>query len=138
MGKAVFIVAAVVIPAVIVAGVVYVAAVNLLPPRAATAAISMHCRVRGAAHRVMISNGAVTPVHTDAVLCDTLTITNADNRYRIVAFGPHDDHQPYDGVTEKLLSLNQSFTVILNKPGAFTFHDHLDETAAGSFTVTQR
>ena len=93
------------------------------------------CLVHGIQHRVEIAGGQVLPAHTDAVLCDTLTITNEDHSYRIIAFGPHEHHVTYDGVTEKILGFGQSLTVALNVPGTYTFHDHLEDTVSGSFTV---
>lgn len=88
-------------------------------------------------HAVTVHGNSVTPAHTTAKLCDTLTINNADDQIRLMAFGPHDHHQPYDGVTERTLAQNQSLTVVLNQAGTFTFHDHLDDAAAGTFTVTR-
>lgn len=95
------------------------------------------CPGKHAGHVVLIQNNAMVPKHTEALLCDTLTITNKDDVLRLVAFGPHDDHQPYDGVTEKLLKKGQSLTVRLNKVGTYQFHDHLQDVAQGDFTVVQ-
>ena len=96
------------------------------------------CTSKGTAHSVTIENNTISPQHTDAVLCDTLTILSKDNRIRLMAFGVHDDHQPYDGVGEKTLEKNQSFTVTLNQSGTFTFHDHLDDSVIGTFTVSAK
>jgi len=96
------------------------------------------CTTTGVAHTVTIANGEVSPQHTDAALCDTLTILSKDNRIRLMAFGAHDDHQPYDGVGEKTLEQNQSFTVTLDQAGTFTFHDHLDDRVQGTFTVATK
>jgi hypothetical protein len=94
------------------------------------------CQVgRHSAHYVVFQNNNVMPDHTVARLCDTLTITNQDNRLRLIAFGPHEHHISYDGISEKLLSQNQSLTVTLVKAGSFTFHDHIDDALHGSFTV---
>lgn len=95
------------------------------------------CTQHGVMHAITVHGNSVTPAHTTAKLCDTLTITNADDQIRLMAFGPHDHHQPYDGVTERTLAQNQSLTVVLNQAGTFTFHDHLDDAAAGTFTVTR-
>jgi plastocyanin len=94
------------------------------------------CTTKGIAHAVTIESNVVSPQHTDAALCDTLTIVSMDNRIRLIAFGTHDDHQPYDGVSEKTLEKNQSFTVTLDQAGTFTFHDHLEESVEGTFTVS--
>lgn len=95
------------------------------------------CPQHGITHTFIFAGGRVQPGHTDARRCDVLMITNNDNQYRIVAFGPHSGHIPYNGVTDKLLGFHQSLTVVLNKPGTFEFHDHLDDAANGTFTVSR-
>ena len=96
---------------------------------------TVHCDATHAAHTVFIHNGEALPANTSATLCDTLTITNDDDRLRLMAFGAHDHHDPYDGVTEKVLSRGQSLTVTLDQTGTYEFHDHLQETVLGYFTV---
>lgn len=87
-------------------------------------------------HIVVIKDGKDDPVNTTAPLCDTLTILNMDNITRLMTFGPHDEHKAYDGVEEKAISQGESLTVTLNKAGSFQFHDHVDDLAKGTFTVT--
>jgi plastocyanin len=86
-------------------------------------------------HYVTIKNDQAAPAQTNATLCDSLTITNLDNETREVAFGPHEDHVPYDGVAEKVLRHGQSFTVTLNQTGTYRFHDHFHDEVSGNFTV---
>lgn len=117
-----------------VAGAYLLASRYLLASHTTKPAIAA-CTTKGAAHTVVIQDNVVTPDHTQASLCDTLTILSKDNRIRLMAFGPHDDHQPYDGVGEKTLEQGQSFTVVLDQAGSFTFHDHLDDSVIGYFTV---
>src|SRR5690242_2893393 len=69
-------------------------------------------------HSVIINKGIVMPANTAGKLCDTLTITNDDDTLRLMAFGQHDNHQPYDGVTEKVLSQGQSMTVTMDQLGS--------------------
>lgn len=66
------------------------------------------------------------PETTNANLCDSITFTNYDNITREIAFGPHEDHVPYDGVAEKLLNKGQSFTITANQAGSYHFHDKVD------------
>lgn len=94
------------------------------------------CSGEHATHTVIIHNEAMDPSHTYAPQCDKLTIINADPKTRVIAFGVHDKHVAYDGVTETILASNESVTVTLNQTGTFLFHDHDDETVAGEFTVT--
>lgn len=86
-------------------------------------------------HNATIENGTIQPKNTKAALCDTLTITNKDNKTRKIAFGKHNRHQAYDGVAEKILEKGQSFTITLNEAGSFMFHDHFEDAVAGYFTV---
>lgn len=89
-------------------------------------------------YRVILQHDTATPSHINAHQCDTLTIINDDPEARLVAFGPHEHHQPYDGVTERLLTTGQQLTVTLRQIGTFQFHDHLHDEVQGSFTVTPR
>jgi plastocyanin len=102
----------------------------------ASAASTVACPVHGVAHEVVMQNNLVAPIHTTAKLCDTLTIKNDDNILRLVAFGPHEDHTAYDGITEQYVSQNQSVTVVLNQAGTYYFHDHLHDDLKGDFTVS--
>jgi len=95
------------------------------------------CPTRRASHLVTIWQNQLHPGHTEARLCDTLTITNADAAIRLIAFGPHEHHEPYDGVTEKVLGSRQSLTLTLNQLGTYHFHDHLQDEVAGDFTVSE-
>lgn len=88
-------------------------------------------------HDMMIMDGKVEPDHVKAKLCDTLTITNMDSEAREIAFGPHDDHVPYDGVAEKVLNKDQSLTITLNEAGSYHWHDHLHDEVEGFFDVTK-
>ena len=86
-------------------------------------------------HIVVIENDTVSPAQSTIAYCDTLTITNKDNKVRLMAFGHHDKHVHYDGVEEKELSQGQSFTVTAVSKGTFTFHDHEQDEVQGEFTV---
>ena len=95
------------------------------------------CSGQHTGHQVEIKANAMVPDQINGKLCDTLTITNNDISDRLVAFGPHDAHAPYDGVTEMLLKPGQAFTITFIKLGTYHFHDHLDDIAQGDFTVTR-
>ncbi len=84
---------------------------------------------------VTIYNNRVTPLTTTAKLCDTITIINKDPATRLIAFGVHDKHESYDGIEEKLLKSNKSFTFTLDETGKFLFHDHDDDSVRGTFIV---
>ncbi len=86
-------------------------------------------------HTAVISNETVTPEQIIAKRCEALSITNLDDKTRLVAFGQHDKHTSYDGVSEKLLAKGESFTITLVQTGEFLYHDHDDETVKGTFSV---
>lgn len=93
------------------------------------------CADTGTEYIVTIKNSQLSINDIHARRCDKLTVVNDDNTLRLMAFGRHDHHQSYDGVTEKVLAQNQSFTVTLDQTGSFTFHDHLHDEVQGTFTV---
>jgi len=131
-----FFVGLILVSGAVIAGTLYLSNHFLSDNKAKPPAI-VKCSNKGIAHIVTIQNETATPKHTDGKLCDTLTITNNDNRVRLMAFGEHENHQPYDGVTEQELHKGQSLTVTLNQAGTFVFHDHIGDVVQGNFTVTK-
>lgn len=93
------------------------------------------CAATLATHDVSIHGSVASPDRIEAKLCDRLVITNEDDRLRLIAFGTHNNHQAYDDVTEKVLSQGQSLAITLNQRGSYEFHDHLQDTLIGYFTV---
>jgi len=86
---------------------------------------------------VTITEGHVSAPDIHGKLCDKIMFMNEDNLTREIAFGPHEDHVPYDGVAEKFLNQYQSFTITLNTAGRYHWHDHLHDEVQGYFTVTK-
>lgn len=95
------------------------------------------CPDIGSNHLVIVEDGRATPQHTKANLCDRLTIENRGNDVLEMAFGKHDHHTPYDGVTERSLEKGERFSVTLVQAGSFRFHDHITDQAHGDFTVVK-
>lgn len=91
--------------------------------------------VRPTVHEVRIFNGKMIPAQLNAVRCDKLRIVNQDVRARLIAFGQHDKHIAYNGVSERLLDKNQAVTVTLGVTGNYLVHDHADATVRCRFTV---
>lgn len=89
-------------------------------------------------HQVTIKDGKVTPLHTQANRCDTLTLINEDDKTRSINFGVHDKHLVYAGESELVLRKGRSKTLTLSEVGSYRFHDHLQEDTAGDFNVTNR
>lgn len=96
----------------------------------------VQCAGKHSSHLVVIKNGNTIPQRAYAPRCDTLIIENEDDVMRLIAFGPHTHHTPYDGITEKLLGPNQSITITLNTAGTYHFHDHTHDEVTGEFTVS--
>lgn len=94
------------------------------------------CQGTYANHKVRIKNSLVSPLHTVARKCDTLTFINEDNKLREVAFGTHPNHEAYAGETELIVLKGHNKTITLSQSGTYQFHDHLQEETAGNFTVT--
>ncbi|HYF97148.1 MAG TPA: hypothetical protein VD947_03880 [Patescibacteria group bacterium] len=96
---------------------------------------AIHCPEKKTVHTIYIKNDNMQPENINGNLCDTLTVKNSDDKLRRMAFGVHERHHEYDGITEKILRKDQSFTVTLNQVGTYTIHDHLEEETEAEFTV---
>jgi hypothetical protein len=86
-------------------------------------------------HTAIIEHDKVTPSHINAMQCDTLTIINKDDKERLIAFGTHDNHISYDGVSEQTVERGQHITVTLITTGNYLFHDHFEDEVKGTFSV---
>lgn len=99
--------------------------------------VSLHdgCAPRQTNHIVTIENNVMSQDHVAALRCDTLTIKNLDADTRLMAFGVHEKHVTYDGISEQEIGQNQSFTVTLIQKGDFKVHDHHNDDVKTTFTV---
>lgn len=88
-------------------------------------------------HTIRIIDGKVSPIHTEAKQCDTLTFINQDGVEREMTFGVHPAHTPYAGVSEFPLTNKKNFTITLSESGTFEFHDHNHPNTFGTFTVNE-
>jgi hypothetical protein len=93
------------------------------------------CHTAGLNHVVEIENDQISPRYIDAEICDKLIIVNKDEKFRLMAFGIHDEHIYYNGITEKPLNKDQELAVTLEQRGTYLFHDHLQDEVAGQFNV---
>lgn len=125
-------VALVAVIAAVLGGVAYATSLYL---DASYSALHQGCSPRNTRHQAVIKDNKITPEHTDAQKCDTLTIKNLDDADRLMAFGVHDKHVSYGGVEEREVRSGQSFTITLTQRGSYIFHDHMDEDVAGTFQV---
>ncbi len=88
-------------------------------------------------HQVTIKDGKVSPLHTHAQKCDTLTFINEDSDIRDIVFGEHPAHKSYAGESDYIVRGGKSKTITLSESGEYRFHDHLQPDTAGEFTVTE-
>jgi plastocyanin len=86
-------------------------------------------------YEVTIKNGVVSPLHTDAHRCDTITFINEDDQVKDIAFGEHPNHVAYAGQLDIITYKGHPETLTLSQAGTYKFHDHLHEATAGDFTV---
>lgn len=93
------------------------------------------CQKIKANHQITILNGQVSPLHTSADKCDTLTFINEDGVAREITFGAHPQHGAYAGEIEIVVKKGRSETITLSDAGTYYFHDHLQPDTAGTFTV---
>lgn len=92
------------------------------------------CNEPKESHLVTIKDGKVEPFSVRAHRCDTLTIINEDDQKREIAFGYHPGHESYGGEFEVILD-GRPETITLNQAGDFVYHDHLNPTVTGYFSV---
>lgn len=86
-------------------------------------------------HKVTINNGQVSPLYTEARLCDKIIFINEEDIVREITFGTHPQHDTYAGEYQLTVRKGRSKTLILSQEGTYQFHDHLDPTVTGAFTV---
>ena len=93
------------------------------------------CAPRQMNHLVVVKDNVISPSDFTANRCETLTVTNLDDSERMMAFGVHEQHVAYDGVSEKVLQKGESFTVVLIQTGSFKVHDHDNDEVKSTFEV---
>jgi cytochrome o ubiquinol oxidase operon protein cyoD len=90
----------------------------------------------GVDHKIVLKKDAVSPHHTDAHLCDTISITTEGDATRAVMFGTHEQLETYAGETGETVRSGHSKQFVLTEAGLFQFHDHAQPEISGDFTVT--
>lgn len=94
------------------------------------------CKKNNNNHVVIISGAAVSPIHTQARQCDTLTFINEDNAVREIVFGTSSERESYGGEFEVILDDGRPETITLNQAGDFVFRDYWDAAVVGHFSVS--
>ena len=94
--------------------------------------------IKGKEIIVSTQNGKFVPAQVRAEVCDKLIFVNLDSQPRWPAVGPHPTHTSYPGFDSKrALKQGEQFEFLLNRPGHYSFHDHLQDDIVGSVTITQ-
>ncbi|HSX00299.1 MAG TPA: cytochrome o ubiquinol oxidase subunit IV [Patescibacteria group bacterium] len=91
----------------------------------------------GTNHRIVLLGNVPTPRHTNAHICDTLTIMTQDNVMRDVMFGSRAKAETYAGETSTSVSPEKSAVIRLTQLGVHAFHDRKVNGLTGDFTVTR-
>jgi cytochrome o ubiquinol oxidase operon protein cyoD len=123
---------------------------NMMAPKATTTKLAQDegisqvggektgaCANIGSNHQVVIRNGQISPVRTEAHLCDSLSFINQDATVRNVAFGSNAHPETYGGEDALAVRPGHSKTITLNQLGSHLFHDQLHPDTAGYFVVTK-
>lgn len=93
------------------------------------------CQGNNANHIVTISSTAITPLHTTAKRCDTITFKSDDSMSYMLMFGSDNTPSSYGGLDEISVRSSRSEIVMLNETGDFSFHDHMNPSLVGHFSV---
>jgi cytochrome o ubiquinol oxidase operon protein cyoD len=93
------------------------------------------CEEIHAHHEVTITHGRVSPSHTEARLCDTLTFINQDDAVHDIGFGSQAQPQVYAGQDKLTVYKGHPKTITLSEAGTYEFHDNLHAETTGDFTV---
>jgi cytochrome o ubiquinol oxidase operon protein cyoD len=89
----------------------------------------------GVDHKVVLKKDVVSPRHTEAHLCDTITITTESDTTRMIMFGTPEQLKTYGGESGETIRSGHNQQVTLTEPGTFQFYDHSNTEISGDFTV---
>lgn len=93
------------------------------------------CQGNNANHTIVFSGSAVSPRHTEASRCDTLTIVIGDGIARTVDFGTPDTPKSYGGHDSTSVRADRHKIITLNEAGSFSLYDRDNHETTATFTV---
>lgn len=88
------------------------------------------CGAPGRTHEIRVENETFSPKSLEIARCDTLRITNQDERTFQFAFGIHDKHIDYPGFTESTVGPRETISIHAVQAGEYHMHDHLRDRAS--------
>lgn len=103
-------------------------------PAAAVSGNQPECRVTGMTIPVAIT-GVSNPAIISAKRCDILIFSNGSSKHVDIAFGPHEEHYPYPGLTSDPLKPGQSSSLVLTKTGSYPIHEHITDVLIARITI---
>ena len=93
------------------------------------------CRKSGKSYEFVIENDVIVPSEIQVTICDSITVINRDNKQRLLAFGEHEDHGSYQGMSDLPLAKGQNVTFVAATKGTFLVHDHNQDEVSATFIV---
>ena len=88
---------------------------------------------------VKMENNSFEPKDLQVKVCDKLLFINLDDQPKWPAVGPHPTHTSYPGFdAQRGLKKAESFEFQVNRPGTYTFHDHLHEQVIGQIVIEDK
>jgi cytochrome o ubiquinol oxidase operon protein cyoD len=94
------------------------------------------CAEVGVNHKIELKNDTITPIHIDAKLCDTITLSNRSDATREIRFGTLEERETYAGEEGETIRPRRNKIFTLAELGTHQFHDPINEIS-GDFTVTR-
>lgn len=89
-------------------------------------------------YTVEIINDSFRPSLVNAKICDKIKFVNKEDVLHQPATGPHPTHTSYPGFDSlKPLKNGEEYTFTLNRPGSYSFHDHLTPKMTGRVIITK-
>jgi cytochrome o ubiquinol oxidase operon protein cyoD len=93
------------------------------------------CPGVGVNHKIELRNNTASPLHIDAKLCDTITISNRGDATREIRFGTLEERQTYAGEAGETIRPRRNKIFTLTELGTHQFYDPINDEVSGEFTV---
>lgn len=87
------------------------------------------------AKMVSITDAGFSPKNITVKVGDSISWTNDDSANHTVSSDPHPAHTLYPFLNLGMIKPAETKSVVLEKAGKYTYHDHLNPSNTGSITV---
>lgn len=85
--------------------------------------------------KISITAGGFSPKAITLRIGQSVTFENMDSANHTVNSDPHPIHNLYPFLNAEVIKSGESKTIIFEKAGKYTYHDHLNPSLTGSVTV---